>query len=249
MKILLEVKNLYKSFEGTPVLKDINFRVEEGEFIAIMGQSGSGKSTLLYCISGMDRPTSGNILLYGKDISKLSDKQMSEVRLKQMGFIFQHSYLLKNLSIRDNIVLPGFKANILSREQINQNANILMEKTGFTVWVTMILKWSQGDSFSEQPFAGFINQPDILFGDEPTGALNSGATKEVMNILNEINHQGTTIIIVTHDAKVASRASRVIFLGDGAIHDELNLGKYEEIEEKNLYREKKLTSWLERQDF
>ena len=94
-----------------------------------MGQSGSGKSTLLYCISGMDRPTSGNILLYGKDISKLSDKQMSEVRLKQMGFIFQHSYLLKNLSIRDNIVLPGFKANILSREQINQNANILMEKT------------------------------------------------------------------------------------------------------------------------
>ncbi|NLK96817.1 ABC transporter ATP-binding protein [Defluviitalea saccharophila] len=250
MKILLEVKNLYKSFEGTPVLKDINFRVEEGEFIAIMGQSGSGKSTLLYCISGMDRPTSGNILLYGKDISKLSDKQMSEVRLKQMGFIFQHSYLLKNLSIRDNIVLPGFKANILSREQINQNANILMEKTGIHSVGDHDIKMVSGGQLQRAAICrALINQPDILFGDEPTGALNSGATKEVMNILNEINHQGTTIIIVTHDAKVASRASRVIFLGDGAIHDELNLGKYEEIEEKNLYREKKLTSWLERQDF
>jgi molybdenum cofactor synthesis domain-containing protein len=130
VKKILDVKNLCKSFEDTQVLNNIYFKVDEGEFIVIMGRSGSGKSTLLYSISGMDRPTSGNVLYFGKDISKLDDKKMSEIRLKHMGFIFQHSYLLKNLSIRDNIVLPGFKAGTLSREQVNQNANALMIKTG-----------------------------------------------------------------------------------------------------------------------
>lgn len=130
MKTILEVKNLCKNFENTQVLNNINFKVDEGEFIAIMGRSGSGKSTLLYSISGMDRPTSGNVLFSGKDISSLDDVKMSEIRLKHMGFIFQHSYLLKNLSIRDNIVLPGFKAGTMPREEINQNANALMVKTG-----------------------------------------------------------------------------------------------------------------------
>jgi len=130
MKTILKVEDLCKNFGDTMVLNNINFQVEEGEFISIMGQSGSGKSTLLYNISGMDRPTSGNILLCGKDISKLDDEKISEVRLKQMGFIFQQSYLLKNLSIRDNIILPGFKLGKLSREQVNQNADALMLKTG-----------------------------------------------------------------------------------------------------------------------
>jgi len=112
------------------VLSDINLKVEKGEFIAIMGQSCSGKSTFLYTISEMDRPTSGNVLLCDNDISKLSDDKMSEVRLKQLGFIFQHPYLLKKISIRDNIILPGFKVGTLSREQVNQNAYELMTKTG-----------------------------------------------------------------------------------------------------------------------
>lgn len=250
VKTVLEVKNLSKSFEQIQVLSDISFKVEEGEFIAIMGQSGSGKSTLLYSISGMDRPTSGNIFLSGKDISTLNDESMSEVRLKQMGFIFQHSYLLKNLSIRDNIVLPGFKAGIESREEVNQYANELMTKTGIESVADHDIKKVSGGQLQRAAICrALINNPDILFGDEPTGSLNSSATKEVMNIINEINNEGTTIIIVTHDAKVASRASRIIFLMDGNIHDELILGKYGFNEEDNYSREKILSNWLEGQGF
>lgn len=250
MKTVLEVTNLSKSFEDTPVLSNVNFKVEEGEFIAIMGPSGSGKSTLLYSISGMDRPTSGEVFLCGNDISKLSDEKMSEVRLKQMGFIFQHSYLLKNLSIRDNIVLPGFKAGILSREQVNKNANSLMTKTGIHSVADHDIKKVSGGQLQRAAICrALMNQPDIIFGDEPTGALNSSATKEVLDIIDQINREGTTIIIVTHDAKVASRASRVIFLIDGNIHNELLLGIYEPNVTNQSKREKRLTEWLQVQGF
>lgn len=250
MKTILEVKNLCKSFEYAQVLNDINFTVEEGEFIAIMGQSGSGKSTLLYSISGMDRPTSGSVLFCGKDISRLDDEKMSELRLKQMGFIFQHSYLLKNLSIRDNIVLPGFKSGTLSREEVNQNADALMEKTGIAGVADHDIKKVSGGQLQRAAICrALINQPDILFGDEPTGALNSSTTREVMDIINSANKEGTTVIIVTHDAKVAERASRVIFLIDGNIHDELKLGKYDGDKEKKIFREKRLSEWLDKQGF
>lgn len=250
MKTVLEVKNLCKSFKDTKVLNDINLKVDKGEFLAIMGQSGSGKSTLLYGISGMDRPTSGKVLFYDKDISRLNDKKMSEIRLKQMGFIFQHSYLLKNLSIRDNIVLPGFKANIRSREQVNQNADALMGKTGISDVANHDIKKVSGGQLQRASICrALINKPDILFGDEPTGALNSRATNDVMDIINNINTEGTTVIIVTHDAKVAARAERVIFLMDGNIHDELILGKYDGGEKKKSGREKRLSDWLEKQGF
>jgi putative ABC transport system ATP-binding protein len=250
MKTILDVQNLCKSFEGAQVLNDISFKVDEGEFIAIMGQSGSGKSTLLYSISGMDRPTSGNVLFCGQDISKLNDDKISEVRLKQMGFIFQHSYLLKNLSIRDNIVLPGFKSGKLPREQVNRSANALMVKTGIENVADHDIKKVSGGQLQRAAICrALINEPDILFGDEPTGALNSSTTREVMDIINRINADGTTIIIVTHDAKVAARASRVIFLMDGNIHDELTLGKYDTHEQEKSLREKRLSDWLEKLGF
>lgn len=243
MKIILEVKNLSKSFKDTPVLNNINLNVAEGEFLAIMGQSGSGKSTLLYGISGMDRPTSGDVLFNGRDIVKLDDDKMSKIRLNQMGFIFQHTYLLRNLSIRDNIVLPGFKANILSREQVNQNADALMEKTGISAVAAHDIKQVSGGQLQRASICrALINSPNILFGDEPTGALNSSTTKEVMDIINNVNADGTTVIIVSHDAKVAARADRIIFLIDGNIHDELLLGKYTGDEEKKLSREKNYTN-------
>ena len=250
MKTILEVNNLCKRFEDTQVLNDINLKVHEGEFLAIMGQSGSGKSTLLYGISGMDRISSGNVLFCDKDISKLKDDKMSEIRLKQMGFIFQNSYLLKKLSIRDNIVLPGFKASILSRDKVNQKADELMEKTGISSVANHDIKKVSGGQLQRASICrALINQPDILFGDEPTGALNSSTTKEVMNIINDINAEGTTVIIVTHDAKVAARADRVIFLMDGNIHDELSLEKYDRDEKEESYREKRLFEWLERKGF
>lgn len=250
MKTILDIHNLCKSFENTQVLNEINFKVDEGEFIAIMGQSGSGKSTLLYSISGMDRPTSGNVLFSGKDISKLEDEEMAEVRLMKMGFIFQHSYLLKNLSIRDNIVLPGFKAGMLPRDQVNKNAEVLMKKTGINSVAGHDIKKVSGGQLQRAAICrALINKPDILFGDEPTGALNSSTTKEVMDIINDVNTEGTTVIIVTHDAKVAARAGRIIFLMDGNVHDELVLGKYNEDENKNSSREKRLFEWLEKQGF
>ena len=250
MKTILEVTNLYKSYGNIRVLNDISFMVDEGEFIAIMGPSGSGKSTLLYNISGMDRPTSGEVILCEKEISKLPDEKMSEVRLKQMGFIFQHAYLLKNLSVRDNIVLPGFEAGILSREQVNKNADALMRKTGISNIANHDIKKVSGGQLQRAAICrALINQPDILFADEPTGALNSSTTKEVMDIINNINTDGTTVIIVTHDAKVASRASKVIYLIDGNIHDALELGKYNADEATGSTREKRLAQWLERMGF
>jgi len=250
VKAILEVKNVCKSFENTQVLHDITFKVEEGEFIAIMGQSGSGKSTLLYGISGMDRLTSGSVLFCGEDISRLDDRAMSEIRLNQMGFVFQHSYLLKNLSIRDNIVLPGFKAGIISRQQVNKNADSLMDRTGiYKVASNDIKKVSGGELQRAAICRALINEPDILFGDEPTGALNSSTTREVMDIINNVNADGTTVIIVTHDARAAARASRVIYLMDGNIHAELTLGKYEGDEKNKIYRENMLSDWLHEQGF
>lgn len=215
-----------------------------------MGQSGSGKSTLLYCISGMDRPTSGNVIFDGEDISKLNDEKISKIRLKQMGFIFQNSYLLKNLSIRDNIVLPGFKLGNLSRENVNKNADELMKKTCIDNIAGHDIKKVSGGQLQRAVICrGLINKPDVLFGDEPTGALNSSTSREVLDIINTINKEGTTVIIVTHDVKVAARADKVIFLMDGNINDELSLGKHEEDEEKTSSKEKKLYLWLEKQGF
>lgn len=250
MKTILDVKNLCKSFEDSQVLNHISLKVDEGEFIAIMGRSGSGKSTLLYNISGMDRPTSGNVVFCGKDISKLDDEKMSKVRLKQMGFVFQHSYLLKNLSIRDNIILPGFKAGTLTRDQVNRNAKILMAKTGIDSVANHDIKKVSGGQLQRAAICrALINKPDVLFGDEPTGALNSSTTSEVMDIINSVNAEGTTVIIVTHDAKVAARASRVIYLMDGNIHDELMVGSFNGNEKEKSYREKRLSQWLDKQGF
>lgn len=250
MKTILKVQDLCKSFGETQVLNNVNFEVEEGEFIAIMGQSGSGKSTLLYSISGMDRPTSGDILLFGNDIAKLDDEKISEVRLKQMGFIFQHSYLLKNLSIKDNIVLPGFKLGKLSREEVNQNVDALLAKTGIENVAGHDIKKVSGGQLQRAAICrALINQPDILFGDEPTGALNSSTSREILDIINTINNEGTTVILVTHDVKVAARADRIIFLLDGNIHDKLTLGKYDGDKENTSLREKTLYEWLETKGF
>ena len=167
-----------------------------------------------------------------------------------MGFVFQHSYLLKNLSIKDNIVLPGFRAGNLPRKQVNQNADALMSKTGIDSVADHDIKKVSGGQLQRAAICrALINRPDILFGDEPTGALNSSTSREVMDIINNINAGGTTVILVTHDAKVAARASRVIYLIDGKINDELALGNYEPDEKGKESREKRLSAWLAEQGF
>jgi putative ABC transport system ATP-binding protein len=250
MKTILKAEGLCKEFDGTAVLKGIDVSVNEGEFVAIMGRSGSGKSTLLYNISGMDRATGGEISFEGEDISKINDEKMSNIRLKKMGFIFQQSHLLKALSIRDNIVLPGFKAKNGGREKVNAYAEELMKRTGITQIADHDIKKVSGGQLQRAAICrALINHPNIIFGDEPTGALNSGATKEIMDIINEVNAGGTTVMLVTHDAKVAARADRVIFLSDGKITDEIVLGRYRADEQEKTFREKRLSEWLEKQGF
>jgi len=248
MKTILQAEGLCKEFDGTEVLRGIDITIKKGEFVAVMGQSGSGKSTLLYNISGMDRATKGEICFDGEDISGLSDEKMSGLRLRRMGFIFQQSYLLRTLSIRDNIVLPGFKAKKESREQVNTYADELMKRTGIEHIADHDIKKVSGGQLQRAAICrALINHPDILFEDEPTGALNSSATKEIMDIMNEVNVRGTAVMLVTHDAKVAARAERVIFLTDGKITDEIALGKFED--KDLLVRENKMTRWLEKQGF
>jgi putative ABC transport system ATP-binding protein len=245
---MLQAKGLWKEFNGAKILKGIDVTINAGEFVAIMGQSGSGKSTLLYNISGMDRATKGKISFDGEDITNLDDEKMSNIRLKKMGFIFQQSHLLKTLSIRDNIVLPGFKAKQDSRENVNVYAEKLMKRTGIDPIGDHDIKKVSGGQLQRAAICrALINHPDIIFGDELTGALNLTATKEIMDIMNEVNAEGTTVMLVTHDAKVAARAERVIFLADGNITDEIVLGKHEE--KSFSEREQKMSKWLGKQGF
>ena len=250
MKVVLAAKHITKRFGDAEVLHGIDLTVHSGEFVAIMGRSGSGKSTLLYNISGMDQPTSGEVLLDGTDIASLNDEKMSEVRLHRIGFVFQQSYLLKNLSIRDNILLPGLKAKNLSRDEVVQRADEIMQRLDIAHIAAHDIKNVSGGQLQRASIArALINSPAVLIGDEPTGALNSSATKEVMDIFNSINEDGTTIVIVTHDAKVAARAQRVIYIKDGSIHDELVLGKIKSKDGNIGEREARLASWLHEHGF
>ena len=247
-QIILEAKGISKSFEGSEVLRDISFQVEKGEFVAVMGQSGCGKSTLLYSLSGMDSPTGGEVVFEGQKLTDLPEKETEKLRLTRMGFIFQRANFLKNLSIEDNIIFPAFQAGEKSRQKIVKEAEELMEQMGImSVADHDIRKVSGGQLQRAAICRAMINHPAILFGDEPTGALNSSATKEVMDILEKIHQTGTTILLVTHDAKVAARAERVIYLEDGRIRDEYRPGCLADRKEDK--REETLDDWLAKMGF
>ena len=245
---MIKVNNVCKKIGETEILKNINFHIKKGEFVAVMGQSGCGKSTLLYNISGMDRPTGGEVVFEGQKLSEFSEKEMEELRLNRMGFIFQKANFLKNLSIEDNIVFPVFQAGKENRGESVREAEALMEKMGILQIANKDIRKVSGGQLQRAAICrAMMNHPAILFGDEPTGALNSSATREVMDIINGINREGTTVLLVTHDAKVAARADRVIYLEDGGIKEMFELGKYEET--VVVQREEKLKVWLENMGF
>ena len=245
---IIEAKNLCKTYivdkRQNNVLKNVNLKVEKGEMVAIMGPSGSGKSTLLYCISGMDRITSGEVLFDDKDISKLSKNELSELRLNKMGFIFQQMFMMKNLSILDNILLPAIesKKETLSRKEKLTKAELLMRKLGIIEVADKDINEVSGGQLQRACIArSMINSPDILFADEPTGALNRQSSKEVMDELCKLNEEGTTVMMVTHDSKVAARCSRILYIIDGQIAGEYqNSNKSLDHKEK----EKALNNWL-----
>lgn len=248
----LEVKDLCKTYivnkRQNNVVRNVNLTVKEGEMVAVMGPSGSGKSTLLYTVSGMDSVTAGRVNFFGQELDSLSPKEMSRVRLTQMGFIFQQMYLLKNLTIYDNIILPAYQANEgrnkLSRAQINEKAKELMRKLNIiTIAENDVTEVSGGELQRACICRSLINNPKMVFADEPTGALNQQNSREVMRELNRINKEGTTIMLVTHDSKVAAKSDRVLYIEDGNIKGEMTLGKFKE-ESETRERERKLTGWL-----
>lgn len=250
MSTLLESKQLSKSFvigsdNERRILKEVDLQIEKGEFVAVMGPSGSGKSTLLYNISGMDRMTSGSVVFNGQELSTLSEKSLASVRLTEMGFVFQHIHLLRNLSIFDNIVLPAYLANHQDRAAINEKAMALMEKVGIPELADNDITQASGGQLQRVGICrALINEPEIVFGDEPTGALNSTAAAEIMELLRDINRSGTTVLLVTHDVKVAAKADRVLFMLDGEIAAEKQLGHYNGSGAENKAREESLSSWL-----
>ena len=239
--------------EAATAIPDAEIRVLDGasadlypgQAVALVGPSGSGKSTLLYNISGMDRAKSGRVLFNGQDITALSEEELSKVRLTGMGFVFQHIHLLKNLSIFDNVVLPAYLAREESHDQIDQRAETLMEQVGIAHLADNDITQASGGQLQRVGICrALINNPDILFGDEPTGALNSKAAGEIMDLLTEINKSGTTIMLVSHDVKVAARTERVLFMLDGQIVSEKYLGKPSANGSERKEREESLSSWL-----
>lgn len=247
----LKVKDLCKTYvvnkRQNNVIKNVSFEIEQGEMVAVMGPSGSGKSTLLYTVSGMDRPTAGEVTLGDKKITELSDKELAKVRLMDMGFIFQQMHMLKNLTIMDNILLPAFEAkdDKRSRDEIVEYCKELMKKLDIIdIADNDITEVSGGQLQRACICRSLINQPKLIFADEPTGALNRANTCEVLKELNRLNEEGTTLMIVTHDNRVAAQCSRVLYIVDGTIKGEISLGKIGE-EESIRDRERKVNNWLE----
>ncbi len=251
MNTVLQTKGLCKTYivnkQQNNVLKNVDLTISEGEMVAVMGPSGSGKSTLLYCASGMDRVTAGEVIFNGKDTAKLSDKSLSQLRLDEMGFIFQQMYMMKNLSILDNIILPAVKSkkNTESRKETEERGRLLMRRLGIgDVGDNDINEVSGGQLQRACIARSMINDPRIIFADEPTGALNRSSSDEVMEQLLSLNNDGTTIMCVTHDPKVAAKCSRVLYIVDGGIMGEKEMGHFDGGEKELRDRERDLNTWL-----
>ena len=250
MSKIMNVKDLCKTYivdkRQNNVLKNVNFDIEEGEMVAIMGPSGSGKSTLLYSVSGMDDATSGEVIFEGKDLTKLSKNELTSLRLEDMGFIFQQMYMLKNLTILDNIILPAMQSERKneSREVIVQRGEELMRKLGIIDIADNDINEVSGGQLQRACICrSLINNPKILFADEPTGALNRSSSEEVMHELLKINSEGTTIVMVTHDAKVAAKCERIVYIVDGNIKGEFKQEKMTS-EDQIRDRVRAVNNWL-----
>ncbi|MDA3951581.1 MAG: ABC transporter ATP-binding protein [Spirochaeta sp.] len=249
MNTLLESRNLTKNFQigkdnEITVLRGVDLHIAGGEFVSVMGPSGSGKSTLLYNICGMDRMTSGEVTFNGRELAGLSEPELARLRLTEMGFIFQQIHLLRNLSIFDNIVLSGYLANGRSRSEVNAAARELMQRTGIAELADNAITQASGGQLQRVGICrALINNPEIIFGDEPTGALNSRASAEIMDLLSEVNRSGTTVMLVTHDVRVAARTNRVLLMMDGEVVSEKALGAMTDPGEITA-REEELSAWL-----
>ncbi len=230
-RAVLKTSKLSKTFSNggmqQHILKNLDLEIYDGDFTVIMGSSGAGKSTLLYALSGMDKPTLGEIYFGNQEITGLSNDKLAIFRRKNCGFVFQQIYLLDNMSVMDNIIACGL---LLSgnKKEIAERARKLLSAVGLkeNVWHKFPSQLSGGEAQRSGIVRALINNPWILFADEPTGALNSSSSIAVLNVLTEVNAKGQSIIMVTHDLKSALRGSRIIYLKDGTVCGECNLGTY-----------------------
>lgn len=226
--MLLDLKNIYKNYGSepllVPVLKDVSFGVNEGEYIAIMGPSGSGKTTLMNIIGCLDKMSEGSYLFDGEDVSKMNDNELSNLRLHKIGFVFQNFNLLSTETALENVALPLIYAGT-KKEERNQRALEALTKVGLEERTNFLPNQLSGGQKQRVAIArAIINHPRILLADEPTGALDQASGKAVMQLFKELNDEGVTIIMITHDANVASNAKKVLHIIDGEIIENKNGG-------------------------
>jgi putative ABC transport system ATP-binding protein len=230
-EVIIKTEKLSKSFsvggKQQHVIKNLDLEIYKGDFTVIMGSSGAGKSTLLYALSGMDKPTLGRIVYAGEEITGLNDDRLAIFRRKHCGFVFQQIHLVDSMSIMDNAISAGMLTGQKQKE-LKKKALDLFERVGISEDMTKKFpaQLSGGEAQRGAVVRALINDPDVVFADEPTGALNSAGVKAVLDVLTDINNSGQTILMVTHDVKSARRADRIIYLKDGGVTGELRLGKY-----------------------
>ncbi|WP_136608686.1 ABC transporter ATP-binding protein [Paenibacillus dokdonensis] len=244
---LLRTEKLCKTFSSggnqQHVLKNLDISLMEGDFTVIMGSSGSGKSTLLYALSGMDKPTLGEIHFEEKNISKLNNDQLAIFRRNHCGFVFQQVYLLDNMSVLDNVLASGLLVS-RNKRAIVTKAKELLAEVGLNeaAWGKFPSQLSGGEAQRAGIVRALINSPKIIFADEPTGALNSAASDSVLDAMTAVNQNGQSIVMVTHDIKTALRGNRVLYLRDGVICGDLKLDAFDM--EHNHERHEKLKAFL-----
>lgn len=244
---ILSAKGLCKSFAHNGgqihILSHVDIGLYEGDFTVIMGASGSGKSTLLYALSGMDRATAGQVIYNGADLVTMNEKGLAKLRYTDFGFIFQQMHLVSNLTLFENIAVPGYLNKKKSSAEVKAKAEKLLEQMSISHIKTHLPSQVSGGEQQRCAIArAVINSPRLLFADEPTGALNRKNTIEVLNLLTELNRSGQSILMVTHDIKAALRATRLLYIDDGKIIGELSLPTYDPNEEKS--RETQVNAWL-----
>lgn len=230
--MILELKNIYKNYDQdnlvVPVLKDVSLQVDEGEYVAVMGPSGSGKTTLMNIIGCLDLPTSGSYILDGRPVSELKEKELTKVRRNILGFVFQNFQLMPRESALDNVCLPLIYAGVSKKERKEMGMKAL-EKVGLADRAAFRPNQLSGGQKQRVAIArAMVNNPKLLLADEPTGALDSKSGKQVLELFDMLNESGVTIVMITHDRKVAEQAKRIVHIIDGEISEEGQEVKHEE---------------------
>ena len=221
--MILNLQNIYKDYQQeklvVPVLKDVSLTVEEGEYVAIMGPSGSGKTTLMNIIGCLDRPTSGTYELAGENVLKLKDRELSDLRLKSIGFVFQSFQLMPRESAVENVALPLSYAGVRKKER-RSRATTALERVGLGDRVNFRPTQLSGGQKQRVAIArAMVNHPKILLADEPTGALDSKSGEQIMELFDSLNEEGVTIVMITHDPRIAAKAKRIVRIIDGEIYE------------------------------